>query len=100
MDEQHTNPPSNANPGPDPYHKPREEDDYRAASQATAAEEAYDDYTKQSQTYTAPTHKLRKVVLIIIAVLLVAGLAYGAYWKFLRKDSTDTKKTTTTSNST
>jgi hypothetical protein len=96
MDEQHPNPLGSANP--DPYHKPREEDDYRAASQATAAEEAYDDYTKQSKTYTAPTHKVRKVVLIIVALLVVAALVFGAYWMFLRKDDTATKKTTTTTN--
>ncbi|HSD56447.1 MAG TPA: hypothetical protein VLA92_04830, partial [Candidatus Saccharimonadales bacterium] len=30
-----------------------------------------------------------------LAVILAAGLAFGAYWMFMRKDNTNTKKTTT-----
>jgi hypothetical protein len=97
MDEQHTTPQNNATP--DPYHKPREEDDYRAASEATANEEAYDDYTKQGATYTAPSHKSRKFLVSLLVVILVAGLAFGAYWMFLRKDKADTTKKTATSSS-
>lgn len=98
MDEQNTDPKPGANP--DPFHKPREEDDFRAASQATAQEDAYDDYIKQGKSYTAPSGRGKKIAILVAVLVLLAALVFGAYWLFIRKDSGNNadKKTNTAAN--
>ncbi|HEX9153887.1 MAG TPA: hypothetical protein VF809_03640, partial [Candidatus Saccharimonadales bacterium] len=54
-------------------------DDYQAASQATA-ELAYNDYTSKGKVYSAPTHKLRKVLIVLLVLLILGGGGFSAYW--------------------
>jgi hypothetical protein len=69
-----------------PHDDQRPADDYQAASQATAA---YDTYTKQGSAYTAPRHRVRKLLIILASLLLLGAIGFGVYWLFLRdKDNT------------
>jgi hypothetical protein len=83
----------------------RTDADYQAASQATA-EDDYDDYMSKGQTYTAPKHIFRKVLIGLLIVVLVGGAGYGVYWYLNHKGTkkpaakASTSSQTTTSQST
>ncbi len=74
-----------------------ETDDYRAASQATATEE-YEEYSKHAKAYTAPRHRLRKLLIILLVVVLLGSAGAGVYLLLNRKDTTN-NATKNTSNS-
>ncbi|HET8669842.1 MAG TPA: hypothetical protein VFM05_04225 [Candidatus Saccharimonadales bacterium] len=65
------------------------EDDYQAASRATA-EEQYEEYASHSEVYSAPKRTWRKVGIVMIIVFVLAAGGFAAYW-FLARDKGDTK---------
>jgi hypothetical protein len=61
------------------------EDDFQAASKATA-EDDYENYTNHGSTYSAPKHRLRKLGIVLAVLLVLAAIGFGVYWMFLRDD--------------
>jgi hypothetical protein len=58
-------------------------DEYQAASRATAE---YEEYSKHAAAYSAPRHRVRKLLIIMGILLLLAAIGFGVYWLFM-KDS-------------
>jgi hypothetical protein len=82
----------------DAQHPNKQEDDFEAASRATAEE--YDDYSAHSASYSAPKHKLRKVLIGLLVLLLLAAIGFAVYWFVVRKDAKPaTNDSTSNSNS-
>jgi hypothetical protein len=58
-------------------------DEYEAASQATAE---YDEYSKHAAAYSAPRHRVRKMLIAFGIAVLLAAIGFGVYWLFLKDD--------------
>jgi hypothetical protein len=71
-------------------------DDFEAASRATAEEE-YDEYEQHAAAYRQSAgHPVRKMFIILGIVVLVAAIGFAVYWFLLRDDAkknNDTKQT-------
>ncbi len=87
----------------DPYTpppRPNPDDDYKAASQATAEEDEYDNYMSKGRSYTAPAHGSHKLLTILLVLILLAGAGYGAYWYLNRNNNKKPAAKTTNSSQT
>jgi hypothetical protein len=74
----------------------RPDDDYRAASQATA-EDDYDDYTNKPAAKLPPvkrTSKKKPILIILVVLIVVAGLGLAAWLLFLKDKPETTGKET------
>src|SRR5687767_10792865 len=85
------------NPQPsNPQGQNKLDDDYQAASQAAGE---YDNYNKRASTYTASRHLVRKMLIVLGVLVLLAAIGFGIYWLFFREDDKKPTNTDTSQNS-